>query len=351
MVEVDTSLNQGQCLSYCELHPKMDASILVVGNTQFLTTFVNQIGNIVSGTVEASSDFDKVIPLIQAKPPDILIVQATQVGNLELCHQIKEQTNLGWTYCILVNDQSEMIDESISPDRYWDIKAYAEALENGADAYLQISSIGMSDSAMALEANQLLKAQIQAGLRGVKVYRKLMQTNDLLSTMALADPLTELSNRRAMEWELPRQIQSARRYSTPLSLIMVDVDYFKSVNDNYGHQVGDRILQLLAARLQHNLRLQDNIFRYGGEEFTIVLSQTNFEDAQIVAKRLRSLVSDQPFHINETLALQITISLGLASLTAADDPKGESLLRRADHNLLHAKASGRNQVFCGEESF
>lgn len=351
MVEVDTSLNQGQCLSYCELHPKMDASVLVVGNTHFLTTFVNQIGNIVSGTVEASSDFDKVIPLIQAKPPDILILQATQVGNLELCHQIKEQTNLGWTYCILVNDQSEMLDESISPDRCWDIKAYAEALENGADAYLQISSIGMSDSARVLEANQLLKAQIQTGLRGVKVYRKLMQTNDLLSTMALADPLTELSNRRAMEWELPRQIQSARRYSTPLSLIMVDVDYFKSVNDNYGHQVGDRILQLLAARLQHNLRLQDNIFRYGGEEFTIVLSQTNFEDAQIVAKRLRSLVSDQPFHINETLALQITISLGLASLTAADDPKGESLLRRADHNLLHAKASGRNQVFCGEESF
>ena len=351
MVEVDTSLNQGQCLSYCELHPKMDASILVAGNTQFLTTFVNQIGHIVSGTVEASSDFDEVIALIQAKQPDILIVQATQVGSLELCHQIKEKTNLGWTYCILVNDRSEMIDEGISPDPCWDIKAYAEALRNGADAYLQISSVGMNDSAKTLEANPLLKAQIQAGLRGVKVYRKLMQTNDLLSTMALADPLTELSNRRAMEWELPRQIQSARRYSTPLSLIMVDVDYFKSVNDNYGHQVGDRILQLLAARLQHNLRLQDNIFRYGGEEFTIVLSQTNFEDAQIVAKRLRSLVSDQPFHINETLALQITISLGLASLTATDDPKGETLLRRADHNLLHAKASGRNQVCCGEDSF
>ncbi|HAA33048.1 MAG TPA: GGDEF domain-containing protein [Cyanobacteria bacterium UBA8553] len=329
----------------------MDASVLVVGNEQFLATFVNKIRNIVSGTVEVSSDLDEVIPLIQAKQPDILILQATQVISWEICHQIKEQTNLGWTYCILVNDQSEITHEGVAPASYWDLKAYAEALENGADAYLQITSAGMSDSAKAFEANRLLKAQLKAGLRGVKAYRKLMQTNDLLSTMALADPLTELSNRRAMEWELPRQIQSARRYATPLSLIMVDVDYFKSVNDNYGHQVGDRILQLLSARLQHNLRLQDTIFRYGGEEFTIVLSQTNFQDAKIVAKRLRSLVSDQPFHINETLALQITISLGLASLTAADDPKGESLLRRADHNLLHAKASGRNQVFSGENSF
>lgn len=350
MVEVDTSLNQVQYLNSCELHPKMDASVLVVGNDRFITTFINQIGKIVSGTVEVSSYLDEVIPLIQIKQPDVLLLQATQVGSLELCHQIKEQTHLGWTYCILVNDQSEMTNQGMREDLYWDLEADAEALENGADAYLRVSLAGVSDSAIGLEANRLLKAQIQAGLRGVKLYRKLMQTNDVLSTMALADPLTELSNRRAMEWELPRQIQGARRYSTPLSLIMLDVDYFKSVNDNFGHQVGDRVLQLLAARMQHNLRLQDTIFRYGGEEFAIVLSQTNFQDAQLVARRLRSLVSDQPFNINETLALQITVSLGVASLNVADDPRGESLLRRADHNLLHAKASGRNQVFSGEHS-
>jgi len=166
--------------------------------------------------------------------------------------------------------------------------------------------------------------------------------------MALADPLTELSNRRAMEWELPRQIQNARSYSTPLSLIMLDVDYFKSVNDNYGHQVGDRVLQLLAARLQHNLRLQDTLFRYGGEEFVIALSQTNFQEAKNVATRLKCLVSDQPFNIDGTLALQITISLGLGFLNAEDDIKGETLLRRADENLLRAKTSGRNRVFSGD---
>lgn len=328
----------------------MDASVLVVGNEQFLTIFVNQIHNITSGKVEASSALDEVIQLIQTKQPAVLILQATQVDSLTLCHQIKEQTELGWIYCILVDDQFEMTGEGLSPDPHRKLTAYAEALENGADAYLQMNSAGTKDSALALEEDRLLKAQIQAGLRGVKFYRELMQTNDVLSTMALADPLTELSNRRAMEWDLPRQIQNARTYSTALSLIMLDVDYFKSVNDNYGHQVGDRVLQLLAARLQHNLRLQDTLFRYGGEEFVIVLSQTDFHEAQIVAKRLRRLVGDQPFNIDGTLALQITISLGLASLNAEDDLKAESLLRRADHNLLRAKSSGRNQVFCAEES-
>jgi len=323
----------------------MDAAVLVVGNAHFLATYVNQIRNIMSGTVEASSCLDEVLSLVQEKQPAILILQATQAGSLELCAQIKQQTQLGWTYCILINSLSEKTSVGTLDDR--EAIAYTEALESGADAYLSISA-DTADSAVPLQENRLLRAQIQAGLRGIKFYRELMQTNDVLSTMALADPLTELSNRRAMEWELPRQIQNARSYSTPLSLIMLDVDYFKSVNDNYGHQVGDRVLQLLAARLQHNLRLQDTLFRYGGEEFVIALSQTNFQEAKNVATRLKCLVSDQPFNIDGTLALQITISLGLGFLNAEDDIKGETLLRRADENLLRAKTSGRNRVFSGD---
>jgi len=323
----------------------MDAAVLVVGNAHFIATYVNQIRNIMSGTVEASSCLDEVVSLVQEKQPAILILQATQAGSLELCAQIKQQTQLGWTYCILINSLSEKTSVGTLDDR--EAIAYAEALESGADAYLSLSADTV-DSAVPIQENRLLRAQIQVGLRGIKFYRELMQTNDVLSTMALADPLTELSNRRAMEWELPRQIQNARSYSTPLSLIMLDVDYFKSVNDNYGHQVGDRVLQLLAARLQHNLRLQDTLFRYGGEEFVIALSQTNFQEAKNVATRLKCLVSDQPFNIDGTLALQITISLGLGFLNAEDDIKGETLLRRADENLLRAKTSGRNRVFSGD---
>lgn len=318
----------------------MDAAVLVAGNAQFLALYVNQIRKIMSGTVEASSDLDEVLSLIQTKQPAVLILQATQVGSLELCHQIKQHSQLGWIYCLLINDQPEMTIVGSLSEREEINKA--EALECGADAYLSMSATTQAEK-------RLLKAQIQAGLRGVKFYRELMQTNDVLSTMALADPLTELSNRRAMEWELPRQIHNAGSYATALSLIILDVDYFKSVNDTYGHQIGDRVLQLLAARLQHNLRIQDTIFRYGGEEFVIVLSQTNIKEAEIVATRLRRLVSDQPFNIDGTLALQITISLGIAVLNSEDDPKGEQLLRRADNNLLKAKSSGRNRVFGAED--
>jgi two-component system cell cycle response regulator len=204
----------------------MDASVLVVGNEQFLTTVVNQIPNILSGTVEASSHPDDVISLIQAKQPAVLILQARQMASFALCNQIKEQTQLGWIYCILVDDQSQTKGEDVSPNEHRELTACAEALENGADAYLQITSAETRESAVAFQEDRLLKAQIQAGLRGVRFFREVMRTNDVLSTMALADPLTELSNRRAMEWELPRQIQNARSQSTPLSLIMLDVDYF-----------------------------------------------------------------------------------------------------------------------------
>lgn len=328
----------------------MNTSILVVGNDRFITTFVNQIGRMTLGTVEAFSKLDEVVPLIQTKQPAILILQATQVLRWAACDRIKKHAHTGWIYCILVNDRFAIAIEAMLPDPYRDLTACAEALENGADAYLELTSVGTAQTAVALAEERLLRAQIAVGLRRVRFYQEVMQTNDLLSTMALADPLTELSNRRAMEWDLPRQIQNARSQSTSMSLIMLDVDYFKSVNDNYGHQVGDRVLQLLASRLRHNLRLQDTLFRYGGEEFVITLSQTNLQEARVVAKRLRRIVGDQPFNIDGTLALTITVSLGLASLTPTDDDKGESLLWRADHNLLRAKSSGRNQVVCEEDS-
>lgn len=328
----------------------MDASVLVVGNQQFLTLFLNPIRTITSGTVETTSDLDEVISLIQSQQPAILVVQAKQPGSLELCHQIKEHTQFGWIYCILINDQSETLGEGKLPERRREWTTHADALEGGADAYLGLTSAQTPNPVVALAEYRLLKAQIQAGFRTVQFYQKLQQTNDVLSTLALADPLTELNNRRAMEWELPRQIQNARTQMTALSVIMLDVDYFKSVNDHYGHQIGDRVLQLLAARLKHNLRLQDTLFRYGGEEFLIILSQTSAQEAQFVAKRLRRLVSNNPFHIDGVLALDITISLGLASLNPSDDPQGESLVRRADHNLLLAKSNGRNQFFCDQES-
>lgn len=326
----------------------MDAFVLVVGGDAFIATFLKRISDLTALRVEALSQMDEVMPMIENRLPHVVIVQARFEGSLELCCQIKQQTQVSGIYCILVEDRPQITRERTLWNRQGKMALSCEALEKGADAYLQIAPVRRKSAALVQKEmqlqNRLLVAQIQAGLRKVQNYRQLMRTNDLLSTMALADPLTELNNRRALEWELPRQVQNARIRLRPLSLVILDVDFFKSINDNYGHLVGDRVLQLLSARLLHNLRFQDTLFRYGGEEFVVILSNTDAQEAPMVAHRLRRLIGDQPFSINPTTALTITISLGSSTLNDADDPKGVSLLQRADEKLLQAKSDGRNRV-------
>lgn len=325
----------------------MDALILIVGDRQFLETIANRIQNFADFTVEVAPSPREAMPLIQAQQPDLLLLQASQTGSLELCHYIKEQTRLAWIYCILLADLASLLGGD--PLGYGSRAATitAEALEAGADACL-IGEWGVATSAtsnvLTLHQNQLLQAQLHAGLRMVRNHRELMRANDLLSAIALSDPLTELNNRRALEWELPRQIQNSRTRSVPLSIVMLDVDFFKVINDTHGHLVGDRVLQLLSARLRHNLRFYDTPFRYGGEEFVIILANTDAQEASMIAQRICRLISDQAFNVDESLEISVTISAGTASLTSDDDPKGINLLHRADQNLLRAKNEGRNRV-------
>lgn len=331
----------------------MDGSILIVGAKEFQATLLERLHKLIACTVDVASNSKEAFHLIQAQQPDVLILQASQTGNLELCRQLKQQTSLAWIYSIAIGDQPQNQNEDILPGWTWESANQTAALEGGADAYLWLPPQQEFDY-LASEAgyklqNHLLQAQILAGIRRVQIYRNLMRANDLLSAIALSDPLTELSNRRALDWELPRQIQNARTRSSPLSLLIMDIDFFKSVNDTYGHLVGDRLLQLLAARLRHNLRFQDTPFRYGGEEFVIILGNTNLQDAQLVANRLNRLIGEQAFGIDNNLTLPITVSIGIASLKPTDDANGVSLIDRADQNLLKAKSTGRNRAVGGEE--
>lgn len=332
----------------------MDASILIVGDDDFLAVLLSRIHNLAACTVQVAPCPEEAIPLIQAQQPDLLLLQASQSASLELCHHVKEQSRLAWIYCILIDDQVQALPPN-STSCYVGNELEAIALEKGADAYLTIqldvaTHASFTPEYLALQ-HRLLIAKIQAGLRIVRNHRELMRANDLLSAIALSDPLTELNNRRALEWELPRQIQNSRMRFVPMSLLMLDVDYFKSINDTYGHLVGDRTLKLLSARLRHNLRFYDTPFRYGGEEFVIILSNTDAHEAPLVARRICHLISDQPFTVDEDLDITITVSAGIASLRNDDDAKGISILRRADQNLLRAKSEGRNRVVSCEHTF
>ncbi|BAU44764.1 diguanylate cyclase [Leptolyngbya sp. O-77] len=328
----------------------MDASILIVGDREFLASLSALTSDLTAFTLEVAPNPHEATPLIQAQQPDLLIIQATQPGSLDLCQRVKAQSHLAWIYCVVVDDRQPPALGELGDRPQEGVQLETSALMMGADACVELWRAKLQDKSAEKDAQSLISAHVQAGLRRVQNHRELIRTNDILSAIALSDPLTELNNRRAFEWELPRQIHNARLRGMPISLLMLDVDFFKSINDTYGHLVGDRALQLIASRLRHNLRFYDTPFRYGGEEFVIILSDTGNQEAEAIANRICRLISDQPFVIDDSLDLNITISAGTASLIAQDDARGISLLRRADQNLLRAKALGRNRVVGGQEN-
>ncbi len=322
----------------------MSASVLLVGKDNFTDSFKPQLSAIAELTVTSVMTPELAQAALQAQSSEIVLMEANHPDNGPLCQWIRQNRQLAWVYCIILStDEAVNKSDELVPHQPRELnQQWAEALEAGADAYLQLSHPQSADWGIA-QAN-LLRAQLRAGLRRVKVARDLTRANELLSAIALVDPLTQLSNRRAFDWELPRLVKATRSHHSNLSLMMVDIDYFKVVNDTYGHLVGDRALHLVADRLRHNTRFSDTPFRYGGEEFVVLLSHTNAAEALAIGKRFCQLIGNQPFQINDTLSLDLTVSIGIASLEPEDDPKGLSLLDRADHNLLRAKEHGRNQV-------
>jgi len=320
----------------------MHSSILTVGGQDFFDKLPYQIRHGTDFTVEFAINVNEAQNWIEVRPPDILLVQAGLEQSLDLCQWLKRQAPLSWIYCILVEDRVQLIEERKRANWDWEFDATATALEEAADAYIWLPDDLNLDQLQPI--TRLLLAHIQVGLRKVKKYRDLIQKNDVLSMIAYIDALTELNNRRALESNLVRQIRTSRNYKIPLSILMLDVDYFKVVNDTYGHLIGDRILKLLSSRLRYNLRSHDIPFRYGGEEFVILLHNTNCQDALVVARRLQHIVSEQPFVIDNNLAIPITISIGTSCLRASDDPEGVQMLARADEYLLQAKAAGRDCI-------
>ncbi|BAO63777.1 MULTISPECIES: GGDEF domain-containing protein [Pseudomonas] len=158
---------------------------------------------------------------------------------------------------------------------------------------------------------------------------------------ALRDPLTDTGNRIAMDQTLQREIEMARRHLLPLSLLMLDIDHFKRINDNHGHSAGDQVLKAVAAAIKGQLRNVDMVFRFGGEEFLILLSNTGREAAAMVGERLRHAAQAQDYRADGQ-PIELTVSLGCSTLLPGES--AESLLRRADSALYVAKREGRNRL-------
>ncbi len=174
------------------------------------------------------------------------------------------------------------------------------------------------------------------------VLSKINQMCSQTKQLTLTDALTGLYNRRHFENAFIREFARAKRYKAPLSVAIIDIDYFKKINDNYGHTTGDYVLKEIAYKIMSAFRLSDMIFRYGGEEFAVILSDTPLSEAQIPLERLRNAIEETEFNIKQN-RIKTTISVGVAEISDEISSCYE-LFDLADKQLYQAKENGRNQV-------
>ncbi len=204
--------------------------------------------------------------------------------------------------------------------------------------------IGVNDYLMPPMDKNELHARVRTQIRKKRYTERLRDDVQMSIEMAITDPLTGLYNRRYMENHLTALVEQAASRGKPLTALVLDVDYFKAINDTHGHDAGDDVLREFATRIRKSIRGIDLACRFGGEEFVIIMPETDMAIATIVAERLRRRIASEPFSIQQgSGAVSVTISIGIATLDTADDTAG-SILKRADQALYRAKRDGRNRV-------
>ena len=192
-------------------------------------------------------------------------------------------------------------------------------------------------------AEVVIRAAV-AAIRRAQALEMTRADNRRLEALATTDPLTRVLNRRALLDRLAAEVDRARRFSSALTLLLLDVDHFKQINDTAGHLAGDSVLRQLGALLEDAVRKVDVVARYGGEEFVAILPETSTDGAVIFAERLRERIAAQAFDVGADRPVHLTVSIGIATFPSARVASTEELFARADEALYRAKSGGRNQV-------
>jgi diguanylate cyclase len=216
------------------------------------------------------------------------------------------------------------------------------AAENRHQVKAIVETLAKSTSDMR-EVNKVLEERLALSKSEIS---NLQQSLEAIRAESLTDPLTGLGNRKYFDRTIDMAVQSSLASGEPLSLLMFDIDHFKSFNDSYGHITGDQVLRLVAMSLKHSIKGQDITARYGGEEFAIVLPNTALRQALMVADQIRRGVMAKELKKKSTGEIlgRVTISVGVSMLKPGDDTN--ALIERADACLYAAKRNGRNRVIC-----
>ncbi|MEJ1969577.1 MAG: PleD family two-component system response regulator [Rhizomicrobium sp.] len=272
--------------------------------------------------VASVDTFEEALVRVRGGDYDLIVVSLGMRGfdGLRLCSQLRSLPE-GRNVPILV-----VVTDG-------DRRKLNQALEMGVNDYLT----------RPVDKNELV-ARVRTQLRKKRYQDRLRHNVQLSLEMAITDQLTGLHNRRYMARHLDNLVASAGRTAKPLAFLIMDVDFFRDVNNNHGHDIGDEVLKEFANRISANVRGIDLACRYGGEEFVVVMPDTDLSLAYSIAERLRKSIETTPIAISRAPhKLNITISIGIAATQGTADT-GEALLHRADQALYSAKRNGRNRV-------
>lgn len=297
----------------------------VAVNVQLLTTYLTSVGY----NVIAARDGQEALEKVAACNPDLVLldVMMPKFNGFEVCERIKADETTRIVPVIMVTALNEIEDK-------------IKATEAGADDFV---SKPFNKLELLTRVKSLLRIKELHDQLNAKV-KELEEAQERLRQLAITDGLTALFNHRYFKEHLEQELYRASRHHSEVSLIMIDIDYFKRYNDTFGHPAGDVLLRAVARILKENIRKIDIAARYGGEEFALVLGETNKTAASMVAEKMRRMVETSPFeglpaHNNG----HITISLGIATFPL-DATNPNDLIAMADQRLYQAKQRGRNQV-------
>lgn len=308
-----------------QLFKPKDCLILIVddfpANIRLLTAILEKAGY---NTTFAKSG-EQALERVESAKIDLILLDFMMPGmnGIEVCQKLKSTPK---------NQEIPIIFITANQDINILLKAFTE----GAIDYL-VKPFN-SDELLLRVKNHLMLSKAYLGLR--KANDQLIEAYALMEQLIVLDPLTGTKNRRALIEFGEIQFTLTKRYGHAFSIMFIDLDYFKKINDQFGHLAGDEILINIAKIFKNNLREVDQFGRFGGEEFIAILPNTNLSNAMVLAERIREIIADFT-HEFENQNIQVTVSIGIASSQALDDNFNQ-MIKRADQALYCAKNSGRN---------
>jgi diguanylate cyclase (GGDEF)-like protein len=310
-------------------------SILVVEdnptNMGVLVDYLSQQGF----DIHVAEDGESALELLNYTSPDIILldVMMPRMDGFEVCLHLKSAPETRDIPVIFMTSLDE-ISEKVKGFEMGAVDYITKPIQHEELLARLNTHISLRNLQRRLqEKNALLEEEINE--------RKKLQ--DALEHLVITDALTGIYNRRHLFNLAESEIARSKRYQRPLGIIMIDIDHFKVVNDNYGHLTGDQVLFYMARRVKGELRAHDFVGRYGGEEFAVVLPETDLQSTVHVAERLRERVAEEAFRTDKE-KIHLTISLGVNCLNGEQDMSVERLLDEADQALYQAKRLGRNRT-------